>query len=55
MVQIFTVQVTAGIYFHIQEKQYNLEDIKNLIDKFNMKFVGFDFINQYTQQYLNSF
>ena len=44
------------LLFHIQEKQYNLEDIKNLIDKFNMKFAGFDFINQYTQQYFkNSF
>ena len=44
------------LLFHIQEKQYNLKDIKKLIDKFNMKFAGFDFNNQYTHQYFkNSF
>lgn len=42
------------LLFHIQEKQYSLGDIKNLIDKFNMKFAGFDFSNQYTHQYFKN-
>ena len=43
------------LIFHFQEKQYEIDDLENLLHKYNLKFLGFSNVINFSSKYLKAY